>query len=504
MKKIKQITWLSVFMLVLLNTACNKTEPKYSDWESMKQHQAAPDWLADAKFGVYVHWGLYSVPAFSSEWYPRYMYQQGHPIMQYHQEKFPDMEYHDFAPLFKAENFDANDWAKLFKASGARFAGLVAEHHDGFSMWDSDITPWNSKDIGPMRDVTGEIATAVRKQGMKLITTFHHARNVQLYQDKYETECGKKIGQFTNSHFPYDPDGITSTTDSKLRLLYGNVPKEEWYEDVWFGKLKEVIDNYSPDIIWFDAWLQPNIPEEYLQKFVAYYFNEADEKQQDVAVVAKFDLPKHVAMENYEILRKSIIDSQLWMSDESISNDSWCYIEDIKIRPWEEVLRMLIDIVSKNGTFLLNLSPTADGTISQDQQNVLLSIGEWLGKYGEAIYDTRNWYIYGQNVMKESERGFSSNRDFLNVKYNSNDIRYTTKENVIYATMFGVPKAEQEILLEAFASQHTSKFGKIKNIELLGSANPVEWTLVDGGLILKVTPQMPDMAANVFKITTEN
>ncbi len=504
MKNTKKILPLLVFVALMLLSACTNSDRKYSDWESMRQHQTVPDWLRDGKFGIYFHWGVYSVPAFVSEWYPRFMYFDSHPIHKYHQESYPDMEYHDFVPLFKAQNFDAQTWAKLFKASGARFAGPVAEHCDGFSMWDSDVTPWNAKDMGPMRDITGEIAQAIRDQGMKVITTFHHARNIQLYQDKYETESAKTIGQFVNSHFPYNPNAVTSTTDSKLRMLYGNMTKEKWYEDVWFAKLKEVIDNYSPDIIWFDSWLKPNIPDEYLQEFAAYYLNEADEKKQDVAIVAKFDLPKHVAMENYEHLRKTNIDNNPWMSDESIGKDSWGYTQDLKMKHWEDLLHLLIDIVSKNGTFLLNISPMADGTIPQDQQDVLLSLGEWLGRYGEAIYGTRTWFTHGEGSMKKTAREFDAHLEDLNVKYASNNIRYTVKDNVIYAIMLDVPDSDQRTLLRAFASQNTSKFRRIEKVELLGTSLPVEWELINQGLVLNVNHQMPDVAANVYKITVEN
>ena len=148
--------------------------------ESLSKVNPAPEWFRDAKVGIYFHWGVYSVPAFAGEWYPRHMHEEGHRAHTHHLETWGDpaeFGYHDFVPLFRAEHFDAEEWAELFERAGARFAGPVAEHHDGFAMWASKVTPWNAKDRGPKRDLTGELAKALRARGMKFVATFHHARN---------------------------------------------------------------------------------------------------------------------------------------------------------------------------------------------------------------------------------------------------------------------------------------------------------------------------------------
>ena len=159
------------------------------DWGSLSQHEAAPEWFRDAKLGIYFHWGVYSVPAYSTEWYPRLMHLPGHPVWKHHLATYghpSEFGYHDFVPKFTAEHFDPEEWADLFQQTGARFAGPVAEHHDGFSMWASEVTPWNVGSRGPKRDITGELAASLRKRGMKLITTFHHARNLQRYDSPAE------------------------------------------------------------------------------------------------------------------------------------------------------------------------------------------------------------------------------------------------------------------------------------------------------------------------------
>jgi len=168
---------LTASLLAVTGSAVS-AEPYQENWYSLARHDQAPEWFRDAKFGIYFHWGVYSVPALDSEWYPRHMHFEGHPVYKHHLKTYghpSEFGYHDFVPMFKAEHFDADAWAELFAQAGAKFAGPVAEHHDGFAMWDSEVTPWNVADMGPQRDITGELEKAIRAQGMKFIATFHHA-----------------------------------------------------------------------------------------------------------------------------------------------------------------------------------------------------------------------------------------------------------------------------------------------------------------------------------------
>jgi len=237
-------------------TSTPASEPFASDWESLAKVNESPEWFADSKLGIYFHWGPYTVPAFGSEWYPRYMYEEESEAFTFHQKTFGDQKefgYHDFVPMFTAEKFNPEEWANIIAGAGARWAGPVAQHHDGFAMWDSEVNPWNAADMGPKRDITGEMAKAIRARGMKLITSFHHARNLQRNANDQKNWDG------WSSHFPYNPEWHTSSTDEQLKWLYGNVPAEEWHP-YWLAQLEEVIDKYDPDIIWFDVWLNM-IPE---------------------------------------------------------------------------------------------------------------------------------------------------------------------------------------------------------------------------------------------------
>ena len=270
-----------------------KQESYQEDWASLGKHREAPEWFKGAKLGIYFHWGLYSVPAFGSEWYPRWMHFKDNKVYKHHVENYgepSEFGYHDFAPMFKAEKFDAEEWATLFKAAGARFAGPVAEHHDGFAMWDSKLTPWDVMDTGPKKDVTGELEKAIKGADMKFITAFHHAKNLQR-----SPQLGEEV---KNSHFPYFENMPPSSDDPTLQLLYGNMEAETWYNDIWLGKLKEVIDNYQPDIIWFD-YVLGDVPEMYRKEFAAYYLNNAQENDKEAVIVRKqHELPVNMSVED--------------------------------------------------------------------------------------------------------------------------------------------------------------------------------------------------------------
>lgn len=511
---------ISLFLFIAIFAACGtstkknteqKAEPKYQEsWESLAKHNEEPEWFQDAKLGIYFHWGIYSVPAFGNEWYPRWMHFKENKVYKHHVETYgepSEFGYDKFADMFKAEKFNADEWADLFFKAGARFAGPVAEHHDGYSMWASKITPWNTKDTGPGRDITGELEKAIKAKGMKFITTFHHAKNLQRYKghEQEEIENNKdNIGRaFRNSHYPLFEGMPPSLDDPKLNYLYGNIPEQQWLDEVWFGKLKEVIDNYQPDIIWFDSWLD-QIPETYRQKFCAYYLNEAEKLGKEVVIVRKQDdLPLDCSVDDLEKSRKNKLEKKSWMTDETVSTGSWCYTQDLKIKPTADILHILIDIVSKNGVLLLNISPMADGTIPADQQNVLTTMGEWLSKYGEAIYGSRPWYTFGEGPTKEPEGNFKNHREFLKIKYSAKDVRYTTQKGVVYATILGWPGSNKKLIFESFSKEDWINSQKIKSVSLLGYNEKIQYELNENGLEVTTPEKIVDKMAIVFKVELE-
>lgn len=475
--------------------------PYTADWDSLARHEAAPEWFRDAKLGIYFHWGVYSVPAFETEWYPRLMHLPGHRVYEHHLATYghpSEFGYHDFVPRFTADHFDPGEWAALFQEAGARFAGPVAEHHDGFAMWRSAATPWNAYERGPKRDVTGELAEALRARGMRLITTFHHARNLQRYDEPLKEDAfDGDFGVNPNSHYPLFEGMPPASDDPALRLLYGRLPEQQWLREVWLAKLVEVVDAYQPDMVWFDSWLD-RIPESYRKEFAAYYLNAADRLGKEVVILRKQDdLPLDFTVLDHEKSRTSGASEDVWMTDDTISRGSWCYTEDLEVKPASEVIHALADTVSKNGVVLLNVSPRADGTIPDDQRETLLGLGEWLGANGAAIYDTRPWSVYGEGPTKEPEGGFRDHEEFLALRYSARDVRYTRSKDggTVYAIVLGAPEAGSELRLASFGPEH-----EVSSVALLSTGEALEWSRPEGQLAVAVPDVDPDAPAVVFEV----
>ncbi|CAG6395907.1 alpha-L-fucosidase [Streptomyces cocklensis] len=399
-----------------------------ASWSSVDQHPPAPAWFQDAKFGIYYHWGVFSVPAFGNEWYPRNMYIGGSAENQHHIATYGDPSswpynnfidgardkagnFVQFAPKLASQggNWDPAAWAQLFKAAGARFAGPVAEHHDGFSMWNSSSNPWNSVQHGPKLDLVAQHAQAIRGQGLKFMASLHHAYHFNGYYD----------------HVP-------NQSDPTLRILFGQQGSAA-ENQLWYNKLIEVIDGYQPDLIWqdFDLGL---VQESYRLQFLAYYYNKAVAWNRDVAATYKDGLDNKGEVFDFERGGPAGLLTPYWLTDDSISSSSWCYTAGIGYYTTQALLHALIDRTAKGGTMLLNIAPMADGTIPSGQQTVLRGMGDWLGRFGEAIYGTRSWSSYGEGPTAMGGGSFSGPKAGV-----AKDVRFTRSQDntVLYATSLG-------------------------------------------------------------------
>jgi len=509
--KIKN-TILTIFAIALTLNAWTllprEQETVYSpDWESLSKHNREPEWFKDAKFGIYFHWGVYCVPAFDSEWYPRWMYfpdrgdSWGGDVYEHHLNTYgppTEFNYHDFTPMFKAEHFNAEAWAKLFESSGAKFAGPVAQHHDGFAMWDSEVNPWNVKDKGPEKDIMGDLFTELRKRDMKTIATFHHARLLQRYAEDSANWAGKGPDVAWNSHYPYHPDYATSSTDPELRLLYGNIPEDEFH-DYWLNQVKEVVNEYSPDIIWFDSWLDL-IPESYRQEMVAHQFNAGvRDGRESVVAYKQEDLPSNVGMLDIEQGGKTDLSEDYWLTDITLSHGSWCYTQGQTYKEPALVIRNMIDVWSKKGVALLNISPKADGTIPGEQQKVLIAIGEWLNKHQEAVYNTRAHTVYGYGIA-EFEAGHFGGQS-ATMEYTKDDIRFTISkdEKTLYIFSLGMPESDSELKLKHILDTNNPK--TITEISVVGSDAELEWNVEADQLVITIPAASEmDETATVFRV----
>ena len=499
---------LGILALLAINckvsTTTKKETKKYEpNFQSLSTHKAAPEWFADAKLGMYFHWGPYSVPAYGSAWYPSNMYMKGSDVNKFHEKNFGPIEafgYEDFIPMFTGQHFDPEDWADLFKTTGAKFAGPVAEHHDGFAMWDSDANPWNAADMGPKRDITGELFKSLRKRSIKTIATFHHARNGQ--RNANNPELWGKNGY--NSHYPYHPDLPTSTTDPKLRKLFGNFNTIDEFNQYWLEQVNEVVNKYSPDIIWYDSWLNL-IPEDYRNKMVANYFNNGLKNNQEVVICRKQDdLPLDYSIVDIEQGGRRDIDLQPWMTDITIGESRWMYVEGHKYKEADVVIRNMIDVWSKNGIVLLNVSPRADGVINDEQRAILKKIGDWLNIHGEAVYGTRPHTIFGYGPTSAGEGLHGSQSSTVN--YTGEDIRFTVSKDkkAMYVFFLGLPKSGKRFDMRPIGGYHRNiPPSPIKNVTLLGSDVKVEWKLTTETFYLTMPNEGMNEVANVFKFELE-
>jgi alpha-L-fucosidase len=458
--------------------------PFQPTWESLKENYRVPQWAVDAKFGLSLHWGLYSVPAHHNEWYEKHMYGADR---QWHVEHFgpPDkFGYKDFIPLFTAEKFDPAAWAELFKKSGARFVAPTVQHHDNFALWDSAVTPFNAKQMGPHRDLIGELAKAVRAQGLKFGVSNHGIENFQFINPPADLAADLKAKQ-------------ADLFDPKWAEFYHYADRsdaacEKFLVD-WYARNVELIDKYQPDLLWFDNGVDQRYLDPLKLRIAAYYYNRAKEWGKEVSISTKKGaysptnqntetIASIIDFENIGRRSPSGIRPGVWQVHESIGN-TWGYTTGMHVASAGTIVSKLADTVSKNGTLFLNLSPMADGTIPQEQQDTLLGVGEWLGVNGEAIYATHNWIKYGEG----GERGSTA----LNV-------RYTVKGENLYAIIIGNwPGAE--VLIGSLATGQVGD-GKIESVTLIGSDGPRPFTQDGTGLKVKLPATAPCNYAYVLKI----
>jgi alpha-L-fucosidase len=353
--------------------------------------------------------------------------------------------------------------------------------------------------MGPKRDISGELAKAVRKRGMRFVATFHHARNLQRHDQKGEPY--PSTSHYQNSHYPPIEGWPTSSVDPKLRLLYGNIPEEQFLQN-WMGKLKEVVDNYRPDLIWFDSWLD-RIPEQLQQEFCAYYFNKAAQWGKEVVITYKQeDLPQDVGVLDLEKGRMNKLTDFTWLTDDTISKGSWCYTQDLTIKPTSLVLHVLIDIVSKNGQLLLNISPKADGTIPENQKEVLLGIGKWLDVNVEAIYNTRPWLSFGEGPTRLKKGGGFTHQHSGYLQYTAKDIRFTRSKDgkTINAILLGWPEVGRTVTIKSLANGQGPQ--KIQAVKLLGNNGKLRFRRDSQGLKVQLPTKKPCENAFALKITT--
>lgn len=465
-------------------------------WESLSQY-TVPKWYRDAKFGIFIHWGIYSVPAFGNEWYSRNMYIQGSKEFEHHIKTYgnqKDFGYKDFIPMFKAEKFNAGEWVDLFSKAGAQYVVPVAEHHDGFQMYKSDISHWNAYEMGPCHDVLGELSEKLKEKGIQNGASSHRVEHwfFMGHGKEFESDItdDEKEGDF---YYPAMKEPVHHDLFSKPE------PTKEFLED-WLVRCCEIVDKFNPKIIYFDWWIQHSAVKPYLKKFAAYYYNRADERNIEVVINYKHDAFMFgTAVVDIERGQFAEAKPYVWQTDTAVAKNSWCYTEGNIYKNPVDIVCDLVDIVSKNGRLLLNVGPKSDGTIPDDDRHILEEIGKWLNVNGEAIYGSSLWRYSSEGPTKITEGQFADNDS---KGYTSQDIRFTIKGDSLYATIMKYPD-DGNVTITRLSKSDASKLplfhGIIKDVSVLGSDEKPVFTRDETGLHIS-TKTVKSEYPVVFKI----
>ncbi|KAA6301496.1 MAG: hypothetical protein EZS26_002370 [Candidatus Ordinivivax streblomastigis] len=457
------------------------TEVFQPNWENIAQNYQFPEWFADAKFGIFIHWGVTTIPAFGLSWYPRFMYEKGTSDYEHHVATWGDPSefgYKDFIPMWKAEKYDPAQWAALFKAAGAKYVVPVGEYVDGFSNYDSDLNEWNVVKMGPKKDVIGMLKAALEKEGLIFGMSTHRAENAWFFGSGLD--------------IPSDVNDMTIG-------LYGGRLAYETYSDSiakeWLARTYEMVNKYQPQLMWFDWTVNMPVLLPYFNKFLAYYYNCALDWNKQVVVNAKYGFPVDILVWDMERGKSNKLMKYPWQTDTSIGKKSWHYIDGEENKSPKQIVQDFVDIVSKNGNLLLNIGPRADGTITEEQTFILLAIGKWLKTNGEAIYGTRPWKKFGEG---ETNVIVGAHSDSNTTQYTAQDIRFTTKGNDFYAT--ALEWCDTTTVVKSL-NKNAIADARILNVSMLGSDEKIKWKQSDEGLILSFPKIRPCEFAYTFKIS---
>ncbi len=460
--------------------------PFRADWESLRAGYTVPTWYADAKFGIFVHWGPYCVPGFASEWYPREMYRAGTEEFEHHRRVHGPQDrfgYKDFIPGLTGVRFDPAAWAALFRRAGAQFVVPVAEHHDGFPMYATDLTRWNAARMGPGRDVVGELSDAVRAQSMIAGASSHRAEHWWFFNGGMRFDSDVRDPANADLYGPAQREEVT--------------PTEQFLED-WLARTVDLVEHNDPQLVWFDWWIEQDAFRPWLARFAAWYYNRAIARNRPVAINYKFDaFDPGTAVWDVERGQNAGIRPMLWQNDTSVAVASWGWIEGQRYKDARDVLGDLMDVVSKNGVLLLNVGPKPDGSFEAAEVDLLHRIGDWLAVNGEAVYGTRPFTVAGEGPTEVTDTFLS---DEARVSFTAADIRFTTRGDLVFATVLDWP-ADGTVLVRSLAEGSAHLPAPIGSVELIGGDGPLDWDRRGDGLRVTLPGRPAGSVLPVLRIT---
>lgn len=472
--------------------------PYAATWASLASHKT-PAWYHRGKLGIFVHWGVYSVPAFGNEWYSRNMYNPQRREYQHHLEYWGNHQefgYKDFIPLFKGEKFAPEHWADLFRDAGARYVVGVAEHHDGFAMYETGFNRWNSVKMGPNRDVMGDLKAACETRGLQFCASNHRAEHYFFMNLGRTIDSDVNDEAYSDFYGPavfreeFNAENMSPTTETPSAIG----PSEEWLTD-WMIRTCEFIDRYQPKLIYFDWWIQNHTFKPYLKKIAAYYYNRAHQWGVDVTINYKREaFPPGVGTFDVERGALTGISSVPWQTCTAIGKNSWGYTRDNEFKSSRQVICDLIDIVSKNGMMLLNVGPRADGTITEEETQVLKDLGRWLKTNGEGIYDSVPWKWFGEGSVN-AQSGFFMDGD--EKAFTSEDFRFTYRDGCLYA--FQLRPDGKDVCIRTLAEKGMYDFC-FDDVSLCGHTDPIPFHRDAEGMHIQLPDQVDLAFPLCFKI----
>ena len=504
-------------------------------WESLQQYET-PEWFRDAKFGICAHWGPQCVEG-SGDWMARSMYQEGSWPYKYHVEHYghpSEFGFKDILPLFRAERWQPDSLVAYYKSIGARYFFALGNHHDNYDLWDSKYQPWNSMNIGPKRDVLGEWAAAARKAGLPFGVSLHADHAWIWYEpaQRYD-RSGPKMG------VPYD--GRLTKADGKGKWWEGLDPQmlyqqaHEPSEGSWadgmihrqwdwshgasqpsaafvtnfYNRTLDVVNRYQPDLLYFDVTVLPFYPiSDAGLKIAAHFYNRSmaiHRGKNEAVLFGKIlnDEQRKAMVWDVERGAPNQIFQEPWQSCSCIGG--WHYDTGIYERNGYKsaatVVKLLCDIVSKNGNLLLSVPLRADGTFDEKEKVILDELGVWMRQNGEAIYGTRPWQVFGEGPIADSDiqlnaQGFNEGSY---AKATAQEVRFTKKGKVLYAIALAWPD-DNRLLIRSLASVSGKK---VSGVRLLGHGK-VGYKQTDSGLEITLPRERTNNIAPVLRINGGN
>lgn len=495
---------VTTILLFVTTSLCGQTfdlpmkQGKFKPTDESLQQYKYPEWFRDAKFGIWAHWGPQAVPE-EGDWYAKLMYVSEKEKGQWfsnadylhHLKTYghPSVKgYKDIIPLWKAERWNPDELMKLYKRVGARYFVSMGTHHDNFFLWNSKLHRWNSVNMGPKKDVVGLWQAAAKKEGLRFGVSEHLAASYTWFQTAHGCD---KNGSMKG--VPYDGNDPKYQDLYHERAMYGDTGwltiNPKWQRE-WYDRIKELVDNYHPDLLYSDCGL----PFENVgRSMIAHYYNQSLDKNNNPTAVytCKEESNGRFARD----VERGVIEGiskYPWQTDTSIGD--WFYRRGQKYMTSDEIIQMLVDIVSKNGNLLLNVVQTPAGDLEKDVLDILEKIAVWTKDNGEAIYGTRPWNVYGEGPSMEGkqEKGtFGGLKDVR--KYQPGDLRFTQKDGKLF--VFSMEKPEGDITVKSLENGK-----KVASVRMLGSKQKIKWVYGKNALIIKRPSVLPSYATVAFEI----